>query len=117
MSSQLFYKLKQASFLPGKKSHFRSLIKYHTRSNNGFSLLAQILRPYLPALKEGISSVVPTWSLCDDDIYLTQAHLTNYYNIEFTLKRPYSEMEQSQKLLQLCQESNVYKEAAIYYGR
>ena len=84
--------MKQAGVLPGNKSHFRSLIKSHVRSNNGFSILTKILSPYLPALKYGISSVIPKWSTCDGDIYLAQARLTTYYNIKYTLNFPYSDM-------------------------
>ena len=117
MSAQLFYKLKQPGVLPGNITRFRSLIKSHARTNDGFELLTQILRPYLPALQDGVSSTVPNWIGCDDDIYLAQMRLTNYYNIEHSLARIYTPMEQSRKFLELAKQSDKFKEAAKYYDR
>ena len=117
MSAQLFYKLKQPGVLPGNITRFCSLIKSHARTNDGFEILTQILRPYLPALQDGVSSTVPNWIGYDDDIYLAQMRLTNYYNIEHSLARIYTPMELSQKFLELAKQSDKFKEAAKYYDR
>ena len=76
------------------------MIQTHGRKYDGLLLLTQILRYYLLALKDGVTIGEPTWVACDADMFLLQSNISKLYQMELTLNRNYSEMEQSRKYLE-----------------
>ena len=118
MSSHLFYKLKQPGVLPSETQRFQSLIQSHASTSDGLSLLTQILRPYLPALQDGIELPIPTWDNSQGDVFLVHTGLVNYYRQESSLGRHYTPMEQSKKFLKIRMSSGTaYVEPATYNHR
>ena len=115
MRKCLFQKLKQSGVLPQTDKCLQSLVLLHTELYDRFSLLTQVLLPYLPAFCNGVQIGKPTWQGCNLDMFILQAHLVTFYATEEVSGREYTEMEKSRMFLALCMESKIHKETTNYY--